>query len=168
MKVVRLSLLAAAALAGPAFAQSAGGVTIYGLLDMGVDDYLLTSTIIGIQAQRLVRRLCTHCKEPYHPVEEVVAQMGLRRFSKAAQLTLYRPKGCEHCGHTGYFGRQSIMEVLPMTDTLRSLIMRHATSSELRAAAIKDGMETMYENGLKQSVSGVTTLEEVLRVTRED
>ncbi len=66
---------------------------------MGVDDYLLTSTIIGIQAQRLVRRLCTHCKEPYHPVEEVVAQMGLRRFSKAAQLALYKPKGCEHCGH---------------------------------------------------------------------
>jgi general secretion pathway protein E len=142
--------------------------TINRLLDMGVDDYLLTSTIIGIQAQRLVRTLCTHCKEPYHPVEEVVEQMNLKRYSKTSQVSLFHAKGCEHCGHTGYFGRQSIMEVLPMTDSLRSLIMRHATSSELRAAAIAEGMETMYENGLKQAVGGVTTIEEVLRVTRED
>ncbi len=142
--------------------------TINRLLDMGVEDYLLTSTIIGIQAQRLVRTLCTHCKEEYHPVDEVVEQMKLKRFTKSPRVTLFHAKGCEHCGHTGYFGRQSIMEVLPMTDTLRSLIMRHATSSELRDAAIAEGMETMYENGLKQAVGGVTTIEEVLRVTRED
>jgi general secretion pathway protein E len=142
--------------------------TINRLLDMGVEDYLLTSTIIGIQAQRLVRTLCTHCKEAYHPVDEVVDQMKLKRFTKSPRVTLFHAKGCEHCGHTGYFGRQSIMEVLPMTDTLRSLIMRHATSSELRDAAIAEGMETMYENGLKQAVGGVTTIEEVLRVTRED
>ena len=148
--------------------------TINRLLDMGVEDYLLTSTIVGIQAQRLVRTLCPHCKEAYHPVEEVVKELGLLRFVRAPQvsakphLTMYHAKGCEHCAHTGYFGRQSIMEVLPMTDTLRSLIMRHATSSELRTAAIGEGMETIYENGLKQAVSGVTTLEEVLRVTRED
>jgi general secretion pathway protein E len=138
------------------------------LLDMGVDDYLLTSTVIGIQAQRLVRRLCNHCKEPYHPVEEVVEQMGLRRFTKDAQVTMYHPKGCDHCGQTGYFGRECIMEVLPMTDALRSLVMKHATASELRAQAVRDGMETMYENGLKKAVQGVTTIEEVLRVTRED
>ncbi len=160
--------------------------TINRLLDMGVEDYLLTSTIVGIQAQRLVRTLCPHCKEAYHPVEEVVQRLGLMRFVRKSpplpnqtpgdnpgaapspHLTLYHAKGCEHCAHTGYFGRQSIMEVLPMTDGLRSLIMRHATSSELRSAAIADGMETMYENGLKQAVSGVTTIEEVLRVTRED
>ena len=159
--------------------------TINRLLDMGVEDYLLTSTIVGIQAQRLVRTLCPHCKEAYHPVDEVVQQLGLLRFirkpqgsvdphlahspvKQKPQLTLFHAKGCEHCAHTGYFGRQSIMEVLPMTDSLRSLIMRHATSSELRSAAIGEGMETMYENGLKQAVSGVTTIEEVLRVTRED
>ncbi len=142
--------------------------TINRLLDMGVEDYLLTSTVVGIEAQRLVRVLCSHCKEPYQPVEEVVEQMALRRFTKAKSLTLYHGKGCEHCGHTGYFGRLSIIEVLPMTDTLRSLIMRHATASELREAAIAEGMETMYENGLKKAVEGVTTLEEVLRVTRED
>ena len=148
--------------------------TINRLLDMGVEDYLLTSTIVGIQAQRLVRTLCPHCKEAYHPVDEVVKELGLLRFVRPPQesgkphLTMYHAKGCEHCAHTGFFGRQSIMEVLPMTDTLRSLIMRHATSSELRTAAIAEGMETIYENGLKQAVSGVTTLEEVLRVTRED
>ena len=142
------------------------------LLDMGVDDYLLTSTVIGIQAQRLVRILCGHCKESYHPVEEVVEQMGLRRFLQNAtddnKVTLHQAKGCEHCGHTGYFGRESIMEILPISDALRSLVMRHATSGELRAAAISAGMETMYENGLKKAVAGVTTMEEVLRVTRED
>ena len=98
--------------------------------------------------------------------------MGLRRFTATGSahksLTLYHAKGCEHCGHTGYFGRLSIVEVLPMTDSLRSLIMRHATASELREAAIAEGMETMYENGLKKAVEGVTTIEEVLRVTRED
>ena len=142
--------------------------TINRLLDMGVEDYLLTSTIAGIQAQRLVRTLCTHCKEPYHPVQEVIDQLGLLRYSKEKSVTLYHAKGCEYCGHTGYFGRQSIMEVLPMSDNLRSLVMRHATSSEMRAAAIADGMETMYENGLKQAVGGITTIEEVLRVTREN
>ncbi len=138
------------------------------LLDMGVDDYLLTSTVVGIQAQRLVRRLCGHCKTPYHPVEEVVMQMGLRRFTKDKDVTLHHAKGCEHCGHTGYFGRECIMEVLPVTDDIRSLVMKHATASELRNEAMKQGMETMYENGLKKAVNGVTTLEEVLRVTRED
>jgi general secretion pathway protein E len=138
------------------------------LLDMGVDDYLLTSTVIGIQAQRLVRVLCVHCKEAYHPVDEVVEQLGLFRFSKEQQVTMYHAKGCEQCSHSGYFGRACIMEVLTMTDGLRSLVMRHATSGELRAGAIEAGMETMYENGLKKAVAGLTTMEEVLRVTRED
>ncbi len=142
--------------------------TINRLLDMGVEDYLLTSTVVGIQAQRLVRRLCGHCKTPYQPVAEVVEQMGLRRYANNQPVTLHHAKGCAHCGHTGYFGRECIMEVLPITDALRSLVMQHATASELRAAAVAQGMETIYENGLKKAVAGVTTIEEVLRVTRED
>ncbi|MCE2989952.1 MAG: type II secretion system ATPase GspE [Burkholderiales bacterium] len=141
--------------------------TINRLLDMGVDDYLLTSTVIGIQAQRLVRRLCGHCKQPYHPVDEVVEQMGLARFPNNGKVTLHHAKGCEHCGHTGYFGRECIMEVMPMTDELRSLVMKHATATELRHAAVAQGMETMYVNGLRKAVAGITTIEEVLRVTRE-
>ncbi len=146
--------------------------TINRMLDMGLDDYLLTSTIIGIQAQRLIRMLCNHCKVPYHPVAEIVEQLGLKRFVKKEDeglpITLYHPKGCEHCGGNGYFSRQSIMEVLPMTDNLRGYVMRHATASELRQAAQAEGMETMYENGLRKAMAGVTTIEEILRVTRED
>jgi general secretion pathway protein E len=138
------------------------------LLDMGVDDYLLTSTVVGILAQRLVRTLCMHCRKPYKALPEVVEQMGLRRLVPEGDVTLYHQAGCDHCSGTGFFGRQGIMEMLPMTDELRSLVMRHANSQELRAAAVKDGMESMFENGLRKVISGVTTIEEVLRVTRED
>jgi len=142
--------------------------TVNRLLDMGVEDYLLTSTINGILAQRLVRTLCKHCRKPYHALPEVVEQMQLRKYAGSGDVTLYHAVGCEHCAGTGYRGRVSILEMLPMTDALRSLVMRHATSGEMREQAVKDGMETMYENGLKKSVQGVTTIEEVLRVTRED
>lgn len=141
--------------------------TVNRLLDMGVEDYLLTSTVNGILAQRLVRTLCTACRKPYVAVPELVEQMGLHRFSSTKEIVLYHPGGCEQCAGTGYIGRVSIMEMLCMTDPIRSLVMRHATASELRAEAVKEGMLTMYENGLRKAVRGVTTFEEVLRVTRE-
>jgi general secretion pathway protein E len=138
------------------------------LLDMGVEDYLLTSTVIGIQAQRLLRTLCTLCREPYHPLPEMVAQMGLTKYAQSGQLTLYHARGCDHCSHTGYIGRQCIMEIMPMTDSIRQLVMRHATATDLRAAAIEQGMLTMYDHGLRKVAQGITTLEEVMRVTRDD
>ena len=142
--------------------------TVNRLLDMGVEDYLLTSTVIGILAQRLVRALCGHCRKPYRALPEMVEQMGLARFAPPGEVTLYHPVGCEHCSGTGYHGRLGIMEMLPMTDRLRSLVMRHANSTDLRAAAVLEDMESMFENGLRKAVAGVTTIEEVLRVTRED
>ena len=142
--------------------------TVSRLLDMGAEDYLLTSTVTGILAQRLVRTLCHHCREPYEALPEVVEQMGLRRFVPSGKVTLYKPVGCPQCANTGYWGRLSIVEMLVMSDGLRALIMRHATAGELRAEAIREGMETMYEDGLRKSLAGQTTLEEVLRVTRED
>ena len=142
--------------------------TVNRLLDMGVEDYLLTSTIVGILAQRLVRNLCTHCRRPYRALPEVIEQMGLRRFLPEGEVTLYHPTGCSHCSGTGYFGRMGIMEMLPMSDRIRSLVMRHANSADLRAAAVEGGMESMFENGLRKAVAGTTTVEEVLRVTRED
>ncbi|MBK6982638.1 MAG: type II secretion system ATPase GspE [Betaproteobacteria bacterium] len=142
--------------------------TVNRLLDMGVEDYLLTSTVVGILAQRLVRALCSHCRKPYRALPEVVEQMGLARLAPPGEVTLYHPVGCEHCSGTGYHGRLGIMEMLPMTDRLRSLVMRHANSTDLRAAAVEEGMESMFENGLRKAVAGVTTVEEVLRVTRED
>ena len=142
--------------------------TVNRLLDMGVEDYLLTSTVNGILAQRLVRKLCLHCRKPYKALPEVVSQMGLQRYAQGSEIHLYHPSGCEECAGTGYRGRICIIEMLPMSDAIRSLIMRHATSGEIRGQAVKEGMLTMYENGLKKSVEGITTIEEVLRVTRED
>ena len=141
--------------------------TVNRLLDMGVDDYLLTSTIIGILAQRLVRKLCPHCKEPYQALPEMVEQLGLRRFTHDADVTLHHAKGCPQCGQTGYQGRFCILEMLPMSDPLRSLVMKHATSNELKALAQREGMVSMYEDGMRKALAGDTTFEEVLRVTRE-
>ncbi|HSN20790.1 MAG TPA: type II secretion system ATPase GspE [Usitatibacter sp.] len=142
--------------------------TISRLLDMGAEDYLLTSTVIGVQAQRLVRTLCPKCREPHNALPEVVEQMALRRYVPQGDVVLYKPVGCPECAGTGYWGRICIIEVMVMSDNLRSLIMRHATAGDLRAAAIMEGMETMFENGLRKALAGVTTIEEVLRVTRED
>src|SRR6185503_8389620 len=142
--------------------------TVSRLLDMGAEDYLLTSTVNGILAQRLVRTLCPKCRQPHKALPEVVEQMSLRRYVPQDDITLYRPVGCAECAGTGYWGRVCIIEVMVMTDNVRSLIMRHATAGDIRSAAIMEGMETMFENGLRKSLAGVTTIEEVLRVTRED
>jgi general secretion pathway protein E len=142
--------------------------TVNRLLDMGVEDYLLTSTVNGILAQRLVRSLCKACREPYEPLPEVVQEFDLKRFAGDSPIVLYRPVGCEACGDTGYAGRLGIMEMLPMTDTIRSLIMRHAVSGDIRRQAIEEGMQTLYEDGLRKVLAGVITLDEVLRVTREE
>jgi general secretion pathway protein E len=141
--------------------------TVNRLLDMGVEDYLLTSTIIGILAQRLVRTLCGLCKEPYPALPELVEQMHLRKFVPDGPITLWHARGCSACSQTGYTGRVSILEMLPMSDALRSLVMRHATATELRAQALSEGMLSMYDDGLRKALRGVTTFEEVLRVTRE-
>ncbi|HTQ01906.1 MAG TPA: type II secretion system ATPase GspE [Casimicrobiaceae bacterium] len=141
--------------------------TVNRLLDMGVEDYLLTSTVIGILAQRLVRKLCPHCKEPYQALPEMVDQLGLAKFAGTHDVTLHRAKGCPQCGNTGYTGRFCILEMLPMSDPLRSLVMKHATSSDLKGEAQREGMVSMYEDGMRKALAGHTTFEEVLRVTRE-
>jgi general secretion pathway protein E len=141
--------------------------TVNRLLDMGVDDYLLTSTVVGILAQRLVRKLCPHCKEPYRALPEIVTQLGLAKFAPTGDITLYHAKGCSQCSQTGYMGRFCILEMLPMSDPLRSLIMKHVNSNDLKAQAQKDGMVSMYEDGMRKALAGDTTFEEVLRVTRE-
>lgn len=137
------------------------------LLDMGVDDYLLTSTLIGVLAQRLVRTLCTHCREP-HTLDELTAkEMGLHRVTSERTPVVYKPVGCSHCGNTGFTGRVCIAEMLPISEPIRRLVMQKANASELRQAAISEGMLPMYDDGLRKVAAGVTTLEEVLRATRE-
>jgi general secretion pathway protein E len=142
--------------------------TINRLLDMGMEDYLLTTTVLGIQAQRLVRTLCRDCRRPYQALPEVVKETGLGRFvTPGADVMLYEPVGCDACAQTGFIGRVAIMEVMPMTDGIRGLVMRHATSGDIQKQAVAEGMMTMYEHGLRKVLAGTTTLEEVLRVTRE-
>jgi len=144
--------------------NAAGGITR--LMDMGVEDYLLTSTINGILAQRLVRRLEPTYAERYEAPPEVVAEFGLRRFKPEGPIHLFRPKPSP-LSLTGYLGRGTIMEFLVMNDQLRRLIMQHAGMGEIEEAARASGMRTMYEDGLIKAMQGITTIEEVLRVTQE-
>lgn len=141
--------------------------TITRLLDMGVQEYLLTSTLNGVAAQRLVRMLCPHCRKREQAMPELVEQLGLRRYAPEGDIHLYHPGGCDKCNDTGYFGRNSLTEVLVMTDELRRLILRHAEVMELHRAAVEQGMRTMYDDGMEKALAGITTVEEVLRVTRD-
>ena len=145
--------------------DAAGGVTR--LLDMGLEEYLLTSTVNGILAQRLVRKLCPVCKEAKIAEPELVKQLRLDRFSSQLEIKLYKPVGCVACSGTGYRGRLAIIEFLPMTDSIRKLIMAHEEAGAIQKLAVAEGMQTLYENGLVKVVEGVTTLEEVMRVTTE-
>jgi general secretion pathway protein E len=142
--------------------------TLTRLLDMGVEDYLLTSTLNGVTAQRLVRRLCPQCRTQGPAMPELVAQLGLERYVEAGEeIRLYHPVGCEHCNETGYFGRSSLTEILVVTDEVRRLILRRAEAMELHRLAVQEGMRTMYDDGMAKALSGLTTVEEVLRVTRD-
>ncbi len=144
--------------------NAAGGITR--LMDMGVEDYLLTSTVNGILAQRLVRTIEPTHAERYEASQEVIDEFGLRRFKPEGTIHLYRPKPSP-LSLTGYLGRGTIMEFLVMDDDLRRLVMHHAGMGEIEEAARKAGMRTMYEDGLVKAMQGVTTIEEVLRVTQE-
>jgi len=141
--------------------------SIMRLLDMGVQDYLLTSAVIAIQAQRLVRTLCAECREAYTPLDEVVERLGLNRFADHRPITLHRAVGCEHCGDTGYSGRLAILEILLMSDAIRELVLKRCDVSEIARIAAEQGMVTMRDDGLQKAVAGDTTIEEVLRVTPE-
>ncbi len=137
------------------------------LLDMGVDDFLLSSTINGVQAQRLVRLLCPHCKEEESALPELVAELRLDRFADGKPVMLSKPVGCDQCGGIGYHGRAAIMEFLVMTDSIRRLVLKRADSGAIQKLAQAEGMLTMFEDGLQKAVWGRTTLEEVMRVTQE-
>ena len=137
------------------------------MLDMGVEDFLLGSTVIGILAQRLVRTLCRHCAEPWIVPEDRLEPLGLRRLQPSGPVRLFRAKGCAQCNDIGYRGRTTILEMLPMTEALRAAIMRHATTAELERIARDEGMQTMYEHGLSKALEGVTTLEEITRVIQD-
>ncbi|MBD8872715.1 type II secretion system ATPase GspE [Rhodanobacter sp. DHB23] len=144
--------------------SASGGITR--LLDMGVEDYLLGSTVNGILAQRLVRRLDPATAVPYEPSPEVIRQFELEKYADGKPIRLWRP-GSSAANPSGYRGRQAIMEFLVMSEPLRRLVMQKADAGEIEKQARAEGMRTMYEDGIAKSLAGVTTLEEVLRVTQE-
>jgi len=134
---------------------------------MGVHDYLLTSAVTAIQAQRLVRKLCDNCKEAYTPLNKIVRRWGLDKLSADGNVTLYHSKGCDQCGQTGFAGRTAILEILPISDAIKEQVLNNADATSIRRCAEEGGMETMIEDGLRKSLSGITTMGEVLRVAPE-
>ncbi len=144
--------------------SAAGGVTR--MLDMGVDDYLLSSTVNGILAQRLVRKLDAEHAQAFTPTPEVMREYRLESLAQGRPIQLYKPMPSA-LTPTGYFGRTTIMEFLTMSEPLRRLVMQHADEQKLQAQAQSEGMRTMFEDGIAKSLAGLTTIEEVLRVTQE-
>ncbi len=134
------------------------------LLDLGLEPFLMTACLEGIIAQRLVRRICVDCKEPYEPTDEELYELELTRTGVEGQQFFYG-KGCKKCNNTGYKGRIAIFEMFIITDRLRDMIMNHASTAELRVAAKEDGMRTLRDAGLLHIYDGVTTIEEVVKET---
>ena len=134
--------------------------------DMGVERYLITSTLNGVLAQRLVRRLCAHCRTPLQPTPELLKSSGLGDFLPVGQ-PIYEAPGCAHCNGTGYQGRVGIHELLVMNEAMRSAILQGADANALQDLAARDGMYTLYQDGLRKVAAGLTSLDEVLRVTQD-
>lgn len=138
--------------------------TITRMKDMGVPTFLITATVEAILAQRLVRRICTQCREPLEPSDEALVELGLKREELQGK-TFFRGKGCDACNNTGYKGRLGLFELMVLNDTIRDMIMSNVTTDELREAARKYGMVTLREVGIKNILGGITTADEVIRET---
>jgi len=164
------------------------------LVDMGVEPFLIRSSVIGILAQRLVRMLCPHCKEPGFATPYELQQLAIdpertrqrraRRLSprylphevdytavgtlEGEQVQVYRAKGCEKCLGTGYKGRRGIYELLIMDDAVGPLVLRNADAQTIKRMAVSQGMDTLRDDGARKVLLGLTTVEEVLAATQED
>lgn len=136
------------------------------LVDMGVEPFLVSSSILAIIAQRLVRRICLNCKEEYVPTEAILLQAGMDPKQKSFKL--YHGKGCKVCMNTGYKGRICIFELMLPNDKIRSLVVQKASMDVIRREAVAAGMKTMRDDGLAKVQEGITTVEEVIRATQED
>ncbi len=134
------------------------------LVDLGIEKFLITATLEGVVAQRLVRKICMNCKTEFEPTEEMLMEIGLTP-EEVKGKTFYYGRGCEQCNHTGYRGRTGIYEILTFNDEIRELIMEDASTGVIREAARKNGMKLLRESGLQLIYDGVTTIEEVLRET---
>lgn len=133
------------------------------LLDMGVEPFLIASSVVLIMAQRLVRTLCPKCKAPYQPADDLLKSVGLT-VKEAKTITFYKPVGCEDCNNTGYKGRLAVFELMEMTPEIARLTMERSNTMVIRQQAIKDGMTMLLQDGLRKIKAGLTTIDEVLGV----
>jgi type IV pilus assembly protein PilB len=142
--------------------DAAGAITR--LDDMGIEPFLISTSVILSCAQRLVRRICPNCREEYKPEPEMLQQMEIEDLD----TTFYHGAGCDRCKHRGYLGRAAILEVLPVSESIRRLIIKRASSAVIKSQAISEGMKSLRQVGIDKAKEGITTLEEVCRVTSED
>ncbi|HJL43351.1 MAG TPA: type II secretion system ATPase GspE [Myxococcales bacterium LLY-WYZ-16_1] len=143
--------------------DSPGAVTR--LVDMGVEPFLVSSTLSGVLAQRLVRNLCNQCKEPYEPTADQCSELGIK---PQPGLTFYKEVGCANCLETGYRGRSGIYELLTIDDEVRRLILKNVDAGTIKRYAVSSGMRTLLMDGARKALSGQTTPEEVLRVAKDE
>jgi general secretion pathway protein E len=140
--------------------DAAGALTR--LVDMGVEPFLISSSLLGVVAQRLVRRICTECREPYSPGDAVLRDLGMEE-----DAVLYKGRGCPNCMESGYRGRTGIFELLIVDNEIRGLLTSGVDSVAIKGAAVAKGMTSLFDDGLRKVKAGITTLSEVMRVTQK-
>jgi len=145
--------------------DSASAVTR--LIDMGIEPYLISSSVVAVMAQRLLRVICPECKRSYRPEAEMISLLNENEKVSARDEQLYKGAGCPNCLETGYLGRTGIFELLVIDDDIKELIIKRNGSHIIKDAAVKKGMSTLREDGLRKAQDGITTLEEVYRVTQD-
>jgi type II secretory ATPase GspE/PulE/Tfp pilus assembly ATPase PilB-like protein len=137
-------------------------------LDMGAEGFLIASTVNVVIAQRLVRKICGNCVTKYEPDKTILTQLEKDLGTDLSKQKFYKGKGCDKCGNKGYLGRIGIYEILEVTEKVRQIIIKRGTSDEIQKAAEEDGMRSMLMDGLDKVASGLTSIEEVIRVIREN
>lgn len=143
--------------------DSAGAITR--LVDIGIEPFLISSAVIAVAAQRLIRQLCPHCKAPFTPDADTLQQIGIAP-EQTRQATIYRAVGCEACFQTGYRGRIGIFELMVMNAPMQSLILKTFDAHQIKQQALQEGMVTLRQDGIRKVLQGISTIEDVLRVTR--
>jgi general secretion pathway protein E len=144
--------------------DAAGAVTR--LIDMKIEPFLISSSVMAILAQRLVRVLCKECREPYEMTPAEIEELEIK--TGVAGATVYRAKGCATCFNTGYLGRKAIYELLIIDDEIRQLIMKNTDSATLKSIAMQKGMRTLRQDGADNILKGITSVDEVVRVTQKE
>jgi general secretion pathway protein E len=139
------------------------------IIDMGVEPFLVASTLAASLAQRLVRKLCPECRDPFTPNSEQMADIGLTEEAlQESGGIIYRAKGCSQCLSTGYSGRLGIYELLIVTDEIQKLVIKESDANTIKRSAVANAMQTLREDGARKVIQGITTIEEVMRVTQDD